>query len=302
MKYYIGVDGGGSHSRAVLIDDQLKLVRRSEGRGLNPLAVSWEGFWDHLMDLLGSLQKDLDAGSIKGVCAGLAGTGSESVRHRAEDEIRAITGAPTVIVISDALAALWGAFGGNPGLLLIAGTGSICLGTDEHVNIQRSGGFGRLLGDEGSGYWMAIEAIRLGLLHDDGRGGSGSLKQIVLKEFGLKELREIIPKIHGGDFTPDRVAVLAERIVEASTGDPHAAEIISKAGGHLADLVVTTAMKLNLTEPRLALWGGLWKAPNAIMQTALSTAIERAGKKVNIFDPLETPEWGAIRYLLKGNG
>lgn len=296
-QYLIGIDGGASRSRAVLMDDRQNVVATAEGAGLNPLSVGWDAFGDHFEGLLEPLLKETSVEQVSGACAGLAGTGSEAIRRRAEKEIGSMFPFRRLVIITDALAALWGAFKGGPGLLLIAGTGSICLGMDEHGKTARSGGFGRLLGDEGSGYSIAMEAIREALHRRDVSRTGSTLAPAICAEYGLEDVLEIVPIVHSGELSPDRIAKLSERILTLSQQDAAARAIIQQASEHLAELVITTAHKLNLNQPELALWGGLWDSPGKEMQQHLKGALERHDFAVRILDPAEPPERGAVRYL-----
>jgi N-acetylglucosamine kinase-like BadF-type ATPase len=296
MKIYrIGIDGGGSSSRAILVDDRDQMLNETQGGGLNPLAVGWDVFKTNFADLLERLLGEKPKEEIAGLCAGLAGTGSEAVRGRAQSEISKMLPDCRVIVISDALAALWGAFGGQEGLLLIAGTGSICLGMDSRGRTARAGGFGRLLGDEGGGYWISIEAIRWALKANDAGGSSSQLEAAIREEFRLLELRDVVPLVH--ESPADRIAALARRILVLSGSDPDARAIVNQAGEHLAALVTTTARKLNFAQPRVALWGGLWNSSGRELQSALHQAFETREFPANVTTPAESPQWGAIRCL-----
>ncbi|MCX6639051.1 MAG: hypothetical protein NTW14_01035 [bacterium] len=301
-RYLIGIDGGGSHSRAILVDDQIKLIAQTEGKGLNPLTVGWEKFGQNITELLEPLRKTLQPPHELLIGAGLAGVGNEPVRQRTEAEIVSLSGASRVLVISDALAALWGAFQGGPGLLLIAGTGSICLGMNRQGQVERTGGFGRLLGDEGSGYWIAIKAIKAALRSADGRGGSERLRKLTCEEFGLNDIREIIPLANSGSLTPDRIAAFTEKILPLIREDETAKKIVSDAADFLAELVKSTTGKLNMDNAKLALWGGLWKSSGAELIQFFVPALKRRQTGMEICQPIEAPEWGTIRYLLRTTG
>lgn len=296
-KYQIGIDGGGSRSKGVLVDNQYSKISDAEGLCLNPLTIGWKKFRDHLEKLLEELLTDASTDEVESLCAGLAGTGDEAVRKRAEKEIAALLPGAEVQVISDALAALWGAFRGGPGLLLIAGTGSICLGMDENGKIARSGGFGRILGDEGGGYWIALEAVKEALRGADGRGVGTEITDVIRNEFSLYNMQEIVPKTSSGELPPEKIAALTKTLLPLSSKDPTVFRIIKKAGKELADLVETTALKLNLKQPRFALWGGLWKSPGRELQAALELELESRPVACRLEDPAEPPEWGAVRYL-----
>lgn len=163
----------------------------------------------------------------------------------------------------------------------------------------RSGGFGYLLGDEGGGYWIAREAVSTALRSTDGRAEAGGLPEIVREEFGIADVRDLIPSLQAGDLSPARVAELAPRILTLSDSDPVAAVIVSRAGFHLAELLEATARKLKLERPHVALWGGLWKSSHQPMQKALNSVLSARSLTFKIVEHAQPPEWGAIRCLQK---
>ncbi|TKJ40330.1 hypothetical protein CEE37_08365 [candidate division LCP-89 bacterium B3_LCP] len=297
----IGIDGGGSRSKAVLVDGDLDEKAKAEGKCLNPLTIGWDNFADNLLDLCESLLKGYSTKDIDQVCAGLAGTGAEEVRIRAQEVIAAAFPQAKVCVTSDALAALYGAFEGRPGLLLIAGTGSICVGMNEELDTARTGGFGRILGDEGGGYWIAIEAIKVCLLAYDDRNPPTGLKAALLEYFSLKEIQDIIPLVSSDEIPPEKVAAFAEKVLELSESDVVAKEIISRAGSHLASLVTSTMGKLYMERADLVVWGGLWQSSGAPLRRSMLTTLHDHNVEIYLQEPLHPPEIGAIIYCKEFN-
>ncbi len=296
-RFYIGIDGGASRSRAILLDDRDTVFAQSEiDGGLNPLAIGWESFRQNLQRLLDPLLAESRPAGELSLCAGLAGAGSEEVRFRAEEEIRAAYSFREIRVITDAQAALWGAFRGGPGLLLIAGTGSICLGKNPQGQTARCGGFGRLLGDEGGGYWMAIQAIRRALRQFD-READAPLADSILREFRVSRLTELPPLVHSGQLSPDRIARLAETILTESSSNPEADAIVRAAAGYLAQLAIDTAEKLKMDQPDLALWGGLWQSPGRELRRHLQEVLKAARFSCTLTEPAEPPQRGAILFM-----
>lgn len=296
-QYLLGIDGGGSRSKAVLTDLQGNQIISASGRNLNPLNIGWKAFSGHFTDLVKRTLAEVDKKQIAGVCAGLAGSGAESVRKKAEIEIRRHFLTAKVFVISDALATLWGAFRGRSGLILIAGTGSICLGMNAEGCIERSGGFGPLAGDEGSGFWIGMEAIRAALRTVDKRASANSLMRIVSEQFNLQDIRELIPELSAKKIKPVRIAVITPKVIQLSAEDAYAKKIIKEAGEHLARLVKATAEKLELKGGLLALCGGLWSSEGQEMKRSLKHALRKFNLSVQIVPAEEPPECGAIRYL-----
>jgi len=293
----IGVDGGASRSRAILVNEREKLLAEAEGAGLNPLAVGWDAFAKNFKKLLAALLLKTPPREVQGLCVGLAGVGDKRIRARARKEIQGLLPDSEIHVITDAEAALWGAFRGGPGLLLIAGTGSICLGMNSQRKTARSGGFGRLLGDEGGGYWIAIEAIKQALRQADRGVQDSAVISALCKEYRIKEIREIVPLIYSPDTTGEKVARSAPRILGLTKSNVAARRIVASAGEHLADLVVNTAWKLRLADPEVALWGGLWNSRGRELQGYLQAGLRRKRFPAELISPKKPPHWGSIHYL-----
>jgi N-acetylglucosamine kinase-like BadF-type ATPase len=153
--------------------------------------------------------------------------------------------------------------GGTPegwGVALISGTGSICVGRSQDQHTLRVGGWGHLLGDEGSGFYMAAEALKLATQAADGRRGSPALLQAALDHWKLKAPKELINVIYRPETTSEDVAGFATRVLDlASRNDPSAKAIAEHAATALAEHVDAVVEKLNLKEPPLALAGRMMR-------------------------------------------
>ncbi len=297
-RFLLGIDGGGSRSAAVLTDASGAPMAKSQGPALNPLTVGWDDFRCHFGELLDGLDRGKST-VADALCAGLAGVGNSEIRQKAVGVIREVSGVKDVFVVTDAEAALWGAFAGQAGLLLIAGTGSICLGMNSQGRTARSGGFGYLLGDEGGGWWIAAEAVRQALRSVDGRAPETALTDVLRQQFDLSDIRDIIPLLQNGDLKPADLAASVPEIFRLSRLDPIARDIVQRAGYFLAQLVRSTAEKLNLKNYPVALSGGLWESPGKELQQAFKDACDKQGVSFTIAPVKEPPEMGAVHYLRK---
>jgi N-acetylglucosamine kinase-like BadF-type ATPase len=153
--------------------------------------------------------------------------------------------------------------GGTPegwGVALISGTGSICVGRSPDQQTMRVGGWGHLLGDEGSGFSMAAEALKLATQAADGRRGSPALLQAALDHWHLKSAKDLINIVYRPETTSEDVAGFATRVLDlASRNDPSAKAIADRAASALAEHVEAVVNKLNLREPPLALAGRMMR-------------------------------------------
>lgn len=274
MTVLVGVDAGGTGSRAVVVRDGAVTERRD----LGPLNV-----------LLHADAVDRLAGLVAEVGAAGAGLGLAGVRSAAQAagiaaEVAGRTGA-RVVVGDDADAALAGAFRGAPGIVVIAGTGSNAAGRDAAGRTARVGGHGYLLGDEGGGYWIGRQAVTAALRAADGTGPPTALTALVERAFASLVGAE--QQVHRHPTDRQLLARLVPAVaLAAGDGDAVAAGILTAAADHLADLA--DAVRARLGPLPVAGVGGIFRC-----------APVRAGfaARTGARDPLEPPELGALRLL-----
>lgn len=274
MSVLVGVDAGGTGSRAVVVRDG-RVVRRRE---LGPLNV-----------LLHADATDRLAALITEAGATAAGLGLAGVRSAAQGDLIAAgiagrTGA-RVVVGDDADAALAGAFRGGPGIVVIAGTGSNAAGRAADGRSARVGGHGFLLGDEGGGYWIGREAVRAALRGADGLGPPTGLGAVVEAAYGGLGAAERL--VHEAPTDRATLAGLLPAVTAtAAAGDPEATRILTEAAGHLGDLAL--ALRARLGDLPVALAGGVFRC--APVRAAVVAATGGT-------DPAEPPELGALRLV-----
>lgn len=259
---YLGIDGGGTRTRLALADENGRLLGFAHGGacsftdcGLAParaeLSRLWRAVWrsagleprpaDRLFMGMGSILAPADAqvNCELALEIGLAAPG-----HVRAD--------------NDAWNAHAGGLAGRPGILLIAGTGSACLGRNANDDPWRAGGWGHRLGETGSAHALGQAAMVAATRAADGRGQPTALTELVRARLGLRDLTEIYRKVHHDGVSRAEAAALAPQVVAlAAAGDAVAREILAQNAGGLVEMVVTVAARLRLTEPELALTGGL---------------------------------------------
>lgn len=274
--YYVCLDGGGTKTSLQILDQNglpLFLERENEaaytlhGPSSNINVIGVDGFrraLDHLFD-------SLKVGGVpfSNICsdcqliAGYAGLGNASNQEKAKaifqekgfflDE---------AIVVSDAKLALE-LLDGN-GIVLIAGTGSIALGIQEDKEI-RAGGFGPLLGDEGSGYSMGIQAIKAALEEEFGYGSTTQLTSQIKDRYHVEEVRDLIPRIHSAEISRAEIAALVPIIFNlAETGDRVSFEIMTRAANELISLVMHVLRRMDVSKSiPVILVGGLFQTDSS---------------------------------------
>ncbi|MGD2217950.1 MAG: BadF/BadG/BcrA/BcrD ATPase family protein [Gemmatimonadales bacterium] len=255
----IGIDGGGTATRAVVLDewgDEL-------GRGAaGPAVTDRDGGAIEIEALAAAAQRAAAASRVEfpvaALCAGLAGVGREEERAAAEAALTARGIASSTRVVTDAEAAFHDAFADGPGILVIAGTGSIAWGRAEDGREARAGGWGPLVGDEGSGYDIGLHGLRAALRAADGRGSETELLARFAAQLGAAEPQGLVT--WAANAGRPEIAGLAPLVCDlARAGDGVAAQIVDAALASLAGHVAALLARLGpwTAPPGLALGGGL---------------------------------------------
>jgi glucosamine kinase len=310
MPNFLAIDAGGTKTQCLLADDTRILARASTGT-VKLMRVSEAEATARLQAMLKEVaaSANISLSQITRTCFGLAGLSSPAVRAWATHTVSALVSGE-LILCGDEEIALDAAFTGGPGILIIAGTGSNAIGRSVTGNLFGAGGWGPVLGDEGSGYWIGLEAIRAALRAQDriGLGGSstGLLREIEA-HWNLTSLGELIAVANQrapspGTLPPD-FASLAPVVARCSEhGDSLAAGILERAGEELTDLVTLVFHKMTAPpesappEIGVAFTGSVLAhiAPvRAAMAARLTLSLPTARLIASPVDPLDGALWRA---------
>ncbi|TWT25376.1 N-acetylglucosamine kinase [Planomicrobium sp. CPCC 101110] len=231
--YVLGIDGGGTKTAGMVADEQGKVYMHAAAGRSNPNTLTQAEFHQVMEGLLLQLrEQDPAVFSQLSVCfAGMAGVG-ESGR---DAEIAALLKEhlppeTKVFVENDAVNALYAGTAGEAGIVQIAGTGAIAYGINENGKTVRSGGWGYLFDDEGSGFDLGKKALRAAFRHHDGRGSATSLTGRLLDHFGVGRVPDLIDKVYGKEHPRSVIAPLAPFVIEeAKSGDGLAQSMLEDA-------------------------------------------------------------------------
>jgi N-acetylglucosamine kinase-like BadF-type ATPase len=196
---------------------------------------------------------------------------------------------------------LEGAFSGKPGIIVIAGTGSIVFGKDERQRVYRAGGWGRLIGDEGSGYAIGREAFHVVTKMLDGHGEKTKLVKLFDEKFGLGSHDTIIDAIYRDNY--DFASVVPAVMEAASKGDPVAKKIFIRACSDLVEVIETVLIKMNtrkksVPKRSLAFVGSLLMNDN-FYSRKIRSAIKREEPLVSIRNAESSPVVGAALMAIR---
>lgn len=260
MRYVLGIDAGGTKTVGLLADETGRIVGEARGTGANLQThgeLEVEKVFDGILEALGSREK------IAAVCLGIAGVD----RPRDEEVIRGILRRlgyrETARVVNDAAIALVAGAEERVGIVILAGTGSIAYGADRAGNTARSGGYGFLLADEGSGYWLGHQALRATVRSADGRGPQSLLAGLVFEALGVRSVAEMVPVVYEKGLPKFRIAAHAGLVQQASDrGDAVATALLEEAALELslAARAVAQGISLGGAPYRVVLAGGVFKA------------------------------------------
>ncbi|MDR7521589.1 MAG: BadF/BadG/BcrA/BcrD ATPase family protein [Armatimonadota bacterium] len=298
-----GVDGGASKTRAAVLSAGGKVLATSTV----PSASAYHREAEEAAEIVvASVREAMAAAGIGGplaaLGAGLAGADDPAIRARLERTLAGAGLAASVLVDHDAAAALAGGTALEPGIVVVAGTGSIAFGVDAEGRRARAGGWGPLLDDEGSGYAIGRAVLRAAMRAFDGRSETTALAESVRQHFGLGSLAGLKMAVRGLGI--DEVAAIAPLAVDAAqSGDAVANRILQRAGRHLAAMVAAVAAQLGWREvpfPLVAA-GGAFEA-GALILHPLAQALEAAGYRAGLQPARFPPEVGAALLAARAAG
>jgi glucosamine kinase len=226
----VGVDGGGSRTRARVADEQGQEIGHAEG----PASAVRPGASDGSADVIAAVVREaLSAAGHADVrprvlCVGVAGVGRETERVALTQALEARALADQTVVLADFQIALDDAFGSGPGVLLIAGTGSVAFGRSPTGEIARCGGWGPVIGDEGSAAWLGRRALSVVTSASDGREPDTALTGAMLTATDVPDVASLIP--WAADASASKLATLAPVVFTvADTGDLRANALVTLA-------------------------------------------------------------------------
>lgn len=300
MKYLIGIDGGGTKTDCAITDLSGKIIRQTAGKPSNFLIIGVEEAVENIFALIEEnlFALEGDFSDVKQIVIGVAGAGRDEdakllekgFMDYADQEGIHFKG---VKVLSDAHIALEGAFPNSAGCILIAGTGSILFGKDEHGTIHRVGGFGRLIGDEGSGYSIGRKALNAVSKASDGRGEETMISELLNSKMNHDTSKNIISKVYKEKLD---VASVAKIVIEAAEeGDPIAEDILDEEADELVLHIRSLINKINTNKLNVAFSGSLIDNINFYSEL-LKRKIKATLPNIKVVKPSSPPVSGAILF------
>jgi N-acetylglucosamine kinase-like BadF-type ATPase len=260
--HVLGIDAGGTKTVCQLANDRGEILAEARRGGANLQAVGELEVEKVLHDVMEEALGDRDI-TPAAICLGIAGVDRPDDARVVRAIMKRIGYKARVIVVNDALVALEAGAPGQPGVVIIAGTGSIAYGRNAENQAARAGGWGFVLGDEGSGYWIGRSAIRAVLRAADRRGPETELTPLLLKHFQVSRPQDIIHEVYTGQLRPATIAALAQCVQGAFTnGDAVAIGILRGCADQLESFGMSVARRLDIVGSAFpfVLAGGIFRA------------------------------------------
>ncbi len=293
---FLGVDGGQSHTEAIIADEAGNILARGFGGASNHAEHPGgrERLRNAILSSVGEALKNAGLPPLDEIVFASAHFGMTGGADFKEEIIGEIVRAEHFKVGHDAPTALFGSTAGKPGIVVIAGTGSVVYGENSSGETAQLGGLGYLFSDEGSGFWLALQTIRLAIKEQDGLIEPAGLQQLVLKFFNKQKIREVTNDYYFAKISRDQLAKLSRPAHEAAlAGNTVIQEQIKFGANVLAKSVASAARRLNFSAPfPVAGVGGMFRA--GLMKKYFTENLQEIVPAAVFTEPRFNPAVGAL--------
>jgi N-acetylglucosamine kinase-like BadF-type ATPase len=287
--YVLGIDAGGTKTVCLLADGAGTIIAEARGPGANLHAAGELAVEKVLHEVMESAIGDRQI-TPAAVCLGIAGVDRDDEARTVRAIMRRLGHKSHTVVVNDALIALVAGAGDAPGVVIIAGTGSIAYGRNREGEAARAGGWGHMIGDEGSGYWIGREALAAVMRAADERGPETRLTADILAHFGISDVSRLPRIVYDREQPRTAVAALGPLVQRVSElGDAVATRILERAVAELvlAARSVTTRLEMRGEAFTFYLAGGMFRVvprlaadlPPKLAEVAPRCQVERLDKE-----------------------
>lgn len=292
MQLYLGIDGGQSGTTALIGDETGWILGEGHAGPCNHVGAA-ERRGKFFSAVGESVRLAAEQAGVKAeftaVCAGFSGGSADK-----EDLTRELIRAERYLVTDDAHIALTGATAGDPGIIVIAGTGSIAYGRNAAGRTARAGGWGYVFGDEGGAFDIARQALRAILRHEEGWGQPTMLREFLLEASGCPSANALLHRCYTDEYPRERVATFAVQVDQAArAGDPVAGAIMDGAAQALSVLASAVRRQLfgdeDITHVHYV--GGAFASEMLRARFRMLTELDGATR---VLAPLHSPAHGAL--------
>jgi N-acetylglucosamine kinase-like BadF-type ATPase len=302
VAYFLGVDGGASKTAALVTNGDGKPLGDGTAGPSNHLRVGIETAARNIERAVNKalVAADVASREINWAYCGIAGADHPAHRQEVVDSLSVFFPRGNFSVDNDARIALTGAIGFGAGVVVIAGTGSVAYGRDEGLNEARAGGWGPIIGDEGSAYGIARTAMSAILRGFDGRGPATKLVDFLRDEYKM-EPGELPRFVYATTTHADDIARFTKVVIEAArASDPTATAILQDAGRELAVAAAAVARRVGLVNDAfpVSYVGGAFNAGDLLLGP-MREALKREAPLATLTPPIRTPVQGAAMMAIR---
>lgn len=259
LQYVVGWDGGGTKTAMQIRDLDGNILLTTKGGSLNYNSNRKEELCEtieSLMDVVRGLPGGMEG--CKSFCISAAGISNNEAVKFITEQLNRSGVLCNIFIVGDHEAALYGAFGRPEGIVLVSGTGSICFGMNKDLVSHRTGGYGHLIDDEGSGYAIGRDILTAAVRIYDKRIANSILLELVLNELGTGTVEGIVQYTYQSNWSKANIASLSPLLLCAiKEGDIEALRICERASEELVNLVLPVARILSLEDGQLSFLGGI---------------------------------------------
>lgn len=299
LRYVAGLDGGGTKTAVTVADEKGMIVHSFTSGAINyngqdeaSIRSSLQEIFETIATVCGGLDHCVQ------VCIGAAGVSNPTVITRLESNVRECGYQGELFITGDQETALCGAHDSEYGIILIAGTGSICYGKIESGLSHRTGGCGHLIDDEGSGYSIGRDLISALVRANDGRLPQTPITEMVYEQLQMGTVQQIIGFVYDKRTNKKEIAALAPILSKACAhGDKAALSIAEKSACALIELVVPVAKKLSLQNGTVAMAGSVL-LKNTYVQTAFVEKLKQHYPNMQCITAKKDASHGAVLMAL----
>lgn len=300
-KIFLGVDGGQSHTEAVIADENGNVLGRGIGGASNHAEHPGgrERLRNAVLASVGEALKNAGLPSPEETVFAAAHFGMTGGADFKREIIGGIVKAGHLRVGHDAPTALFGATAGEPGIVVIAGTGSVVYGENERGESAQIGGLGYLFSDEGSGFWLAAQIVRLAIKEQDGLIEPAGLQELVLDFFERQKIREVTNDFYFAKISRDKLASFAQAAHDAALqGNNIISEQIKGGARVLVESAVSAARRLKFEKSfPVAGVGGMFRG--ALMKKYFTESLNESSAAAVYAEPHFSPPIGALLLAYK---
>jgi N-acetylglucosamine kinase-like BadF-type ATPase len=296
-----GIDGGASKTVALIADGNGKIL--GSGRA-GPSNYHNVGVQAATLAIKNSLQRAKSKAGITGrtdtAVVALAGIDSEQDLRTVSQFVKNARIASTSIVIHDSVAAIYAAMKGRPGIVVNSGTGSFAAGINSKGAYARAGGWGYIVGDEGSAYDIGVNAIKMAFRSFDGRERNTELIEILRHKFHIRKMDDLVSQIYSHKLSVEQIAAVAPLVIRSAWNDKMSRRILDEAGTQLGELVCAVAVRLHMTQQEfsVAAVGGNFRSRGHLIQ-ALRSKIGTCCPSARVIHMRVEPAHGSLSLALE---